>query len=331
MARTTKRAKKKSSKQAARGPKLPAVDPEVVRRVAPPLGVGLAVLLACGSAVLAVGALESRLAERRSTEPAITIAWPALDSDDPDAPETWLPVEFQDDLVERARIALGDAPDPFSVEPLERVAVALRGTGWFVSPPTVTRRSGDEIHVEGEWRQWSAVVRVRGRDYLLSRDGHPMPPAVGYAIGQIEGAIAITNPSLEPPGFATGTPDYSRPWPGDDLPAALRLVQLLADKPFASQIVSVDLERYYRSDSLTIVTTPDPDTGVPCSIDWGAPPGGYTPGESSVEEKLEQLRYFYDTTGHIAAGTTRYDLRPDTVVIDRSGQAGGSIRGRPDR
>ena len=314
--------KKQPPKAARKTRALPAVDPVVVRRVAPPLGVGLAVLLACAGAVYAVAALETRLADRLGTAPEVIFQWPALASPEPDSPSTWLPEEFQRELLERAQIAMGENPDQFSAEPLDRVSTALAATGWFVDAPVVRRINGNRIEIDAAWRDWVAVVRVNERDFLISRDGRPMPPAEGYGLGAVQGLIAITGASMRPQGFATGATDFSSPWPGDDVAAALRLVQVLRSEGFADQIVAVDLSDYARTDSLTLVTTPDPSTGLDARIDFGAPPGPdgrstYTPGERSLQSKLEQLREFDRVDGHIAAGTAGYDLRPEALVYER--------------
>lgn len=223
---------------------------------------------------------------KKKDEPKVEAWAPAVTA------TTWLPDQFQEQLLERAKAALGANPDPMSREPLVSVADAMERSGWFVGRPTVERRAGGVLCVRGLWRVPAAVVREGQKDVLLSWDATPMP--VEYKHGQANLPVIV--------GVAAGAPskdggrDYSRPWPGEEVEAAMELLKTLAVEPWYGQVGGVDVTRFRESKKLVVTTS------LGGRVVWGGRASKPLAGEASTKNKLSRLAAINKKFGRIDAG-----------------------------
>ena len=210
---------------------------------------------------------------------------------------TWLPEQFQEDLLAKARNALGVNPDPMSRKPLDAVAEAMEKSGWFVGRPLLERRGGGLLVVRGTWRVPAAVVRQGEKDYLLSWEATPMP--VDYKVDQSK-LPAVLGVVAPPPVDANGW-DYASVWPGEEMDAAMELLRSLATEPWYGQIAGVDVSKYRESKRLTLVTRGAGGSGGG-RIVWGGNASKPLVGEASTKAKIARLASINRSFGRVDAG-----------------------------
>lgn len=238
----------------------------------------------------------------------VEVMWPTLLGAAPGERATWLPVGERDRLlmIARTEMASGGA---LSAEPLRRTSRALWRTGWFEGEPTVTRTPEGVTTIEGEWRVPAAAVRFEGRDRLIAWGGYPL--ALVYPRGQ-SGLRVVLGAGIGP-SEESGAIDPSRPWPGEDVTAALALLELLEGEGLDDQLAAVDVGRLFHDGMLELVTTRGG------RVVWGAPVGRFAPGQKSDAERLDILRELIKRTGMLDAGEDRLEIFGPRVEIDRSG------------
>jgi len=244
---------------------------------------------------------------------------PALAVEPLSVPETpaetsWLPEQFQEQLISLAKETMGDNADPLSREPLDRVAEALEATGWFVGRPGVFREPEGVLRVQAAWRIPAAVVRRGATDQLVSWDGYPMP--VTYKADQSK--LPVIH------GVITGGPDggvksaFSRPWEGEEVSAALELLRLLSGKAWTSQVAGIDVKDLAATKRLTIMTRRGG------RVIWGGRASKPLWGEISTASKLDRLaelqRKFNSIDANVTEGSALeiYWERPLVLNISAS-------------
>lgn len=232
----------------------------------------------------------------------------------PDKPrDTWLPEQFQEELSTRARRALGANPDPLSREPLVAVAQSLFESGWFAARPQVEREPEGVLRVRGQWRIPAGAVVTPAGEQLVSWDAFALP--VTYRRGQ-SGQTLITGVVAAPPQV-DGRIDPSTVWPGDDLAAALELLKVLRQEPYASQVAGIDVAGYAKHQRLTIVTA------AGGRVVWGGRPGKPLLGEIPTRRKLQRLAEFSRRFKSIDAGQKAVEIFGPFLLVDET--AGGTI------
>lgn len=215
--------------------------------------------------------------------------------------------------LEEIKLAAGvraeeDADDP---ELCERVASGLRQCPWVAEVHRVSKHVNDVgvcvVRVQASYRDPFAYVEWRDRAHLVDGVGVRLPVECNASLIDPTEAFVITGVS-EPP------PPTGQPWPGDDLTAGLRLVQVLKDAtvrgelPFRSSLRAIDVAKFRRRESAK-----DGDLRIrtvqPRSyIVWGEPPGDVGV-EASPARKLGILRSYYaDNGGQLPDGYV-YDVR----------------------
>jgi hypothetical protein len=219
--------------------------------------------------------------------PAVEGPWSA-----PVTATTWLPEQFQEQLLEKAKAALGQTPDPMSREPLVAVADAMERSGWFVGRPSVERRAGGVLSVRGTWRVPAAVVRRGDKDILLSWESTPMP--VEYKTGKANLPVVLGVP--QPAPVRDGGVDFAKPWPGEEIEAAMELLRTLAVEPWYGQVAGVDVSRFAQTRRLVVTTT------LGGRVVWGGRASRPLAGEASTKSKLTRLALINRKFGRIDAG-----------------------------
>lgn len=268
------------------------------------------------AAAVGVGPLERRAALAGPDSTEVVIVWPAsVDATGKPTGRTWLPTQFQEAVLATARQSLGDRPDPFSREPLGRLASALAASGWFEGEPIVRRQGAGRIVVEGVWRTPAAAVRHDGKDYLISWDGHVLPPV--YAPGESRQRV-IEQPRMGPPMRADGQRDFVTPWAGGDMAAALELLKLVNAQPWARQVAGIDLSRFGTTEQLMLVTTHG------TRVVFGGRPSKPNLGEVSTARKVANLGEVQRRFGRIDGGKPLADVSQAEIMFDLSATAQGA-------
>jgi len=271
-------------------------------------------------AVAGMRPLELRAARIVDTAPVvIQINWPPLAAPAKaapvgaaPAPTTWLPRDEQERLAAIARTALSAGRDTFSRAPLERIGLALAGSGWFDGAPTVRRDRGSRITVDGRWRIPAAVVRHEGMDHLIAWDAKPLPPIYKPPTS---GLRFILGPAIGPPRTTSGERDFASPWPGEDIAASLELLALIAERGWAKQVGGVDASAFSDTRQLSIVTTEG------TRVVWGGRPQKPLVGEVSTGQKLAHISQLLQDTRRIDGGYPLVRIYHPTVYFDISASA----------
>jgi hypothetical protein len=291
--KTARRSKKKSV----------AINWSGLKAWAVPVLAGLSILALGAGMTVGVERLDSGAREvLTSSELTIDLRSPADMGG-----STWVDAENLD-ILSRQIKAILDGTDPFDVRPLEHVSTMLESSGWFQSAPSVERVGQSTIRISGTWRRPAAVVRSEGRDHLISWKGMPMP--VNFAPGGSQAPIIIGV------GLSPADPNlqarFARPWPGDDVGAALDLLRVLVRKPYYKQVAAIDVGKLSQRGPIVLVT--DRET----RIVWGGRPGTFNPGEVSDDQKIARLDAFFDKQGRIDGGFDRIEIQGTQVFRDRS-------------
>ena len=248
-----------------------------------------------------------------------SLQWPV---DASGAIPAWIPPLVLDELQ---RITLARlSPDPFQHDTLRAVREGLAGAGWLEDIGRITRQPDGRIVIEGRWRQPFAVIRYDGVRYVVGRGGELMRLPEAAAIQPGSDMFVITNPHLDPPMTVDGAAiQYGVPWRGDDIAAALDLIDLLKDINGAEQITGVDLARYGSSGGLAEHLVILTNSGS--RIDWGKGLSAQNtpPGEVPVAHKIARLQQNYRDYGRIDRDMTARNLDLYTfsgMEIDRTAQ-----------
>jgi len=179
--------------------------------------------------------------------------------------------------------------DPLDGRSLQRAALKLSDDP-RVRQVTQVRRAGKRVQVEAGYRTPAALVWSRAGYLVASRDG-VLLMSEPYSDDMVEQVGLPTVYGVDAP------PLPGEHWAGDELPAALALIDLLRDEPFFDRVRSVSVTpRDIEGLELGIGTTTG---GV---VMWGLPPGSDSVAEPSAREKLRILRRRHQEPGGIDGG-----------------------------
>lgn len=302
-------ARSKAKKVAARRKAAPTAMASGLAAVARPVLTGS--IIVAGIVALAFASLEVRVAAAHRMlpppgQPAVVFEWPRQNPADPASP-SWLPDAYQAEITALAERALASNAHPLSPEPLAHLAVALANSGWFEDDPfPVLRRDGSgSVVVEAQWRLPAAVVRVGADDHLVSWSGRAMP--LTYPAGQSSQRV-IHGVRLLPGG--SGAARFSQVWPGEGVPAALKLLEMLAAAGLSGEVRGIDTSRLADDRSLEIITKADR------RVIWGSPPGEFRAGEASDVVRINRLIQMVQNYGAIDAGKPSVRINGPKLIID---------------
>lgn len=249
------------------------------------------------------------------TSPEVLIRWPRAAGAGEDGP-TWLPRDEQERLTQLTSDAARDDNEPYTAASLERVSRVLASSGWFEGYPTVRRLSAESLGVSGVWRIPAAVVRSAGQDYLISWDALPLPLA--YPPGKST-LPAILDPAKGPPRTANGDREFNTPWQGEDVGAALELIQTITTQPWIDQVAGVDVSKFASEGTLILVTR------AGNRIVWGGRPNKPRLGEVSTRQKLVHLAQLQHDFKRIDGGYPLIYVNTDRLQFDTSASAQGAV------
>ncbi len=185
----------------------------------------------------------------------------------------------------------------------EQIAASLTATGWVDRVLRVQRFADRRIEVHCRYRTPLALVQMGSGFYLVDDHGVRLP---GRYVN--DPAFMLIQ------GVSTTPPSAGCLWDAPDLRAAVRLVKLLINEPFATQITAVQVHNFAgrvdpREGHIRLATN-QPGS----QIVWGSPVGEEIE-ENTAEQKLAILRANYHRFGRIDADRRLIDIsvHPDRV------------------
>jgi len=313
-------ARKKAKRKTSRKPAHPALSERLTEAYAEAGGARMLMVVALIGAVaigltFGVSRLEAQASSHISAPPGdTTFAWPVVRRvPGEEGAIEWPPKDMQRRLLEMARVRVEQFPDPLSQDALRAIGADLRASGLFERIASVRRRADHVIEVKGQWRLPAASVRHDGRDHLIGPGAELMP--VHFPAGQRSFRVVL-GAAFNPPSHESGMLAYGTPWPGEDVQAALRVLDRLRGKPYWHQVRAIDVTGHARRRTVEIVT----DRGT--RVVWGAAPGEFKPGEVDTETKLGHLRALYERYARIDAGQNRVTIFYEYTDVDRSASSG---------
>lgn len=215
----------------------------------------------------------------------------------------WLPAEEAARLEATVRSELAGL-STLDRQALPRAARALEATGWFAGPVQLLRPARDEISAVTPLRRPRAFVRAGESDLLIDGEGVLLPwsrPAGTTALGD---AIVIRGTSLPPP------PRPGDRWEGGDLAEAMRILSLLADRPWREEIAEIEVAAVARGGPTVLRTAGG------SAIVWGRTPESAAASEVPAETKLAYLDRLHALQGDLESPPgRRLDLRLDYLAF----------------
>jgi len=219
----------------------------------------------------------------------------------------------------------GRLTNPLDKEILAEVAAnyanhpARRENGWMKRIVEVRRvvdpnGKSQTIEIYAEYRRPVAWVSVNEMCYLVDEEMVRLPNAYSQADRKaVVGLMAMM-------GVEERVPEVGERFEGEDLSAGLKLVELLRDKKYASQIDVIDVSNFAgRSDekaSWIVLKTVWPGRVVL----WGRTPGEEKFWEISTAAKLKVLDDIEVKFKRIDAGRDYVDIRRDQPWVPISGE-----------
>ncbi len=193
-----------------------------------------------------------------------------------------------------------------------RIGRSLEDSAWVREVRSVHRYADGLITVSCTYRQPVALVQAEEGFYALSAaDGTRLPGRYGY-----DPAYVILQ------GVGALPPEPGGRWPGDDVVAGLKLIDLLHDEPFFDQLTGVLLDNFRgridkRQPHIQLAAAPSGGRIV-----WGSAPGEEVE-ENTIDEKIRLLWENYRLWGRIDAGRDSIDISvyPEHFAIRRGGSA----------
>lgn len=220
----------------------------------------------------------------------------------PDLPDRLRPLAFDDLHKTLAGLTTGDWTSPTICQ---RMANRLADVGWVEEVASVRRNSQARFEIHCHYRHPFAMVQHDGAFYLVDRSGVRLPGTYLY------------DPTWQlVQGMDAGAPPAGARWQGNELQAALTLLEALQREPYKDQITAVLVENFngrvdpHRSH---VELATDRAGG---RIRWGSAPG-LEVAENPVAQKLAILRENYHRTGRADAHHAVIDVStfPDRFTI----------------
>jgi hypothetical protein len=211
------------------------------------------------------------------------------------------------------------AHSTFDHQLLVSTAEKLRTNPWIQNLKSVRRvhgkKPGDTLEIDADFRAPIALVKWGEYYSYVDNDGVKLPEQFTAADvkkviytdrGQVN--IRMVEGAFNPP------PDPGKPWRGEDIAAALAMIKLLAEQPWAQDVVAINVENFDRRKSpkeaqLVLKTRYNTE------IRWGRPLNAKDFFvEVSTDQKLASLTQIYQQFGRIDAKQPWLDIRFDKIT-----------------
>jgi len=218
------------------------------------------------------------------------------------SPPIWLDDSLLRELQDIARIHLTQTT--VGRDGLIQTANALASTGWFRNINQVQWVNDNEAIVNASFLIPYARVQDRRGTVYIDIQGRRLPTRVGAIVTPKYHFITLVQPEFERP---------QRPglqWNGGDILSGLSLLNLLYNKPWATQIQKINLSHWASNGSMTL------ETDVPSYLIWGSAPGEERGLEALADHKIKRLDHLHAKHGRIdQVITAEFDLTNTSAVI----------------
>lgn len=179
---------------------------------------------------------------------------------------------------------------------------ALAATGWFSNIQQVRWASSNEVVIEASFLiPYAKVLDTKGMVFV-DVHGICLPIRMGLIVKPNYHFITLFNPQFQRP---------QRPglqWNGEDIQDGIALLKYIYDKPWVSQITSIDINKSW----LTMVTK------TPSNFIWGSAPGKEHSLEALAHQKIDRLKHLDDKNELIDRGISgEFDLTDLYNIIRR--------------
>jgi hypothetical protein len=185
-------------------------------------------------------------------------------------------------------------------------------------------RKSQVIEIFAEYRQPAAWIESGGKYYLIDPEFVRLPGEFSLeerkAASKLMLITGVDLPHAE--NAAPALPVPSAPWNTDDVAAAMKLVPLLKDQPYADQVLAIDMTNFEgrkdRLQSWILLRTDRPAAdGTPSCVMWGRTPGKSTFYEVSDAAKLKALSDLFMRFNRIDADHDYVDIRTEQVRLPK--------------
>ncbi len=219
-----------------------------------------------------------------------------------DSPPVWLNESLLTELQDLVRSHL--AAIPVGRQGLINASDALEGSGWFATVNQISWQNTSHAKVDATFLIPHARVRTPKGEFFVDPMGIVLPSRDGRIVSSGYHFVTLNAPEHAPP---------QRPglrWDGGDIIAALQVLRLIYDKPWALQVKTIDLSSWANNGSLSLITE------TPCRLIWGSSPGQEVGLEALANEKLARLDHIYRDHGAIDRGrSVGLDItQPDRIA-----------------
>lgn len=176
-------------------------------------------------------------------------------------------------------------------------------------------RPGDTLVLDCEFRAPVALVHWQGKYTLVDVDGVTLPEQ--YTAEQISKVVYGRDGRINirvVEGVRSDRPGLDgQPWKGEDMAAALGMIRKLYGRPWADEIIKVDIsnlngQQDKREAQIVLHTRRN------TQIRWGRPVESTDLAEVTCAEKLGKLEEIYRQYGRVDAGEPWIDVRFDRVT-----------------
>jgi hypothetical protein len=278
----------------------------VKRQLLRTLFVSTTLSVVCAAVCLGFDRLDQRVRQMPKFDRSLVLRWEDL----PD----WLQLSdnrrILEDLTKRVPLCRSDRATDASLAERLGKALADPSVGWIKSVDRISVRPNAVVSIKCQFRRPAAWIREGRFCYLTDREGHRLPGR--YHVEECSGGALLM---IE--GVDAAAPEIGQVWRGGDLAAGLKLVDLLADKPFRSQVAGIDVSNHDgRRDRnrphLELVTDRDGSR-----VWWGRPPGEEFGTEILAAQKLVLLETLYRQHGRIDMNRAYVNIMtwPDRIAM----------------
>lgn len=220
-----------------------------------------------------------------------------------DAP-IWMTPAVRHELA--ATVAEQVAAQPLK-NTLPAAVSALRKQPWVAGVERVYRRGDGVVEVYADYRQPLAIVEGKDGYHLVDAQGVSLPNLYTWEQAEMLGLPVIV-------GVATAPPATGERWPGEQVAAALSLVQLLSSEPYFEQIKAFNVADKDPRGRLRL--TLHTEKGI---VVWGLPPGQEQSVEQDSRIKLGWLRRINESRGSIDAGGKVVEIYGASIQLSQPG------------
>tara|TARA_B100000959_G_scaffold286814_1_gene367422 strand:- start:920 stop:1786 length:867 start_codon:yes stop_codon:yes gene_type:complete len=203
-------------------------------------------------------------------------------------PPVWIDESLLFKLQDVARVHL--AKTTVGREGLMQTADKMAATGWFTNVNQVRWISDNHAVIDATFLIPYAKVIDKDGEVLIDAQGRRLPTRTGIIVNPKYHFITIKNTIHARPQR------FGLQWNGGDILSALKVLHLIYNKPWATQILSIDLSLWTADGSITFITE------TPSRLKWGSAPNEERGLEALADDKIKRLNWLHTNFGRIDKG-----------------------------